>query len=170
MPRTTNLLRGDRSTIINTCKEMMNFSDFLVPDTYPVFMGHAQCVAYFEQYAAHFGLAPHIRLRTRVLSVRPAHDYVATGRYTVRFQTEGSTGPTEAVFDAVLACTGHHARPKTPHFPGLDRFCGRTMHTHAYKDPSGFENKHVVVVGAGNSGTGCPGGRHCRTGAHRGHL
>ena len=138
--------------MINTCKEMMNFSDFLIPEDFPPFLSHEQCIAYFEMYTDHFQLRPHIRLRTRVLSVRPAADYAATGRYVVRYRADGEAEQQDT-FDAVLACTGHHSKPKTPAFKGLERFQGRAIHSHAYKDQVGFEGKTVVVVGAGNSGT-----------------
>lgn len=52
----------------------------------------------------------------------------------------------------VAVCTGHHARPNFPKFAGQDRFKGRTIHSHSYKDHIGYEDKTVVVVGIGNSG------------------
>jgi dimethylaniline monooxygenase (N-oxide forming) len=100
----------------------------------------------------HFGLRPFIRFNTSVLSVRPAPDYDATGRYTVRCQEQGHA-PVDEVFDCVMACSGHHWKPRTPSFPGLDSFRGSTLHAHAYKDHRGYEDKHVAVVGVGNSGT-----------------
>ena len=42
-----------------------------------------QCVRYFEMYADHFNLRPHIQLNRRVLHVDKADDYAATGRYRV---------------------------------------------------------------------------------------
>jgi len=141
-----------RSTVINTCKEMMNYSDFLIPESFPPFLHHTQCMQYFEMYANHFSLWPHIRLNTRVEHVRPADDYARTGNYVVRYQAEGQLPATET-FGAVLVCTGHHSKPKIPHFQGLQNvFKGRVLHTHAYKDHRGFDGKHVVVVGVGNSG------------------
>ena len=68
---------------------------------------------------------------------------------------EGGNPEVVEVFDAVIVCSGHHWRPKTPAFPGLATFQGRQMHSHSYKDYKGFENLNVLVVGVGNSG-GCP--------------
>ena len=56
------------------------------------------------------------------------------------------------VFDAVLVCTGHHAEKNIPSFPGLDKFKGKVVHTHDYKDFRGYENKAVLIIGIGNSG------------------
>ena len=119
-----------------------------------------QCVRYFEMYADHFNLRSSIRLNTRVRLIKPAPDYASTGRYTAWYTTKDEP-EVEETFDAVMVCTGHHWQPRTPAFAGLDRFRGTTMHAHSYKDHRGFENKHVVVVGVGNSGT-CGFGRRGR--------
>ncbi len=55
------------------------------------------------------------------------------------------------VFDAVFICTGHHCDPHLATFEGLDTFTGTVMHSHSYKTAHNFEDKRVVVVGAGNS-------------------
>ena len=55
-------------------------------------------------------------------------------------------------FDAVVVSSGHHWKKRFPAFPGMDVFKGRQMHSHSYKDFTGFENLKVVVVGVGNSG------------------
>ena len=110
-----------------------------------------QCAEYFRLYADHFNLWPHIRFNTRVNLVKPAADYDATGRYTATYQ-EKDKAEVEETFDIVMVCSGHHWKPKTPAFKGLDKFKGTTMHSHSYKDQTGFEDKHVVVVGVGNSG------------------
>src|SRR5207249_7717596 len=44
------------------------------------------------------------------------------------------------------------ANPKTPHFPGQDRFAGRIAHSVAYRRPDGYAGRRVLVVGVGNSG------------------
>lgn len=138
--------------MINTCKEMMAYSDFPIPREYPPFPHNTQIVEYFKMYAERFGLRDRIRFNTTVDAVRPADDYAATGRYHVTFH--GADGaPKVDVFDAVLVCSGHHWKPRVPTFPGQDKFKGRVMHSHAYKEPAPFTDRNVVVVGIGNSGT-----------------
>ncbi len=51
-----------------------------------------------------------------------------------------------------MLCTGHHAHPHIPKFQSQDRYQGKLIHSHEYKDFSGYENQTVVVVGIGNSG------------------
>ena len=51
----------------------------------------------------------------------------------------------------MLVCNGHLTEPNKPKIPGLEKFKGRVLHTHDYKDFRGFEDKRVLVVGIGNS-------------------
>ncbi len=51
----------------------------------------------------------------------------------------------------VIAASGGFGRPWRPALPGLDRFTGSVVHAAEYRNPSGYEGKRVVVVGAGNS-------------------
>ena len=73
------------SLVINTCKEMMAFSDFPVPEDVPQFLTHANVLCYFRMYAVHFGLLPYIRFNTEVRHVRKADDYEETGRWVVTY-------------------------------------------------------------------------------------
>lgn len=62
----------------------------------------------------------------------------------------------EKVFDGVMLCSGHHAIPYVPKpWPGQEKFKGRILHSHDYKDYKGYEDKVTVVVGIGNSGGDC---------------
>ena len=56
------------------------------------------------------------------------------------------------IYDGVLVCTGHHAEKKMAQFKHMDKFQGKIVHSHDYKDFHGYEDKRVVVVGIGNSG------------------
>lgn len=58
----------------------------------------------------------------------------------------------EGVFDAVMVCNGHYARPRNPEVPA-DGFEGQLMHAHNYRNPATFAGLRVMVVGAANSGT-----------------
>ncbi|CAG8636990.1 4230_t:CDS:2, partial [Paraglomus occultum] len=64
-----------RSTVINTSKEHMTFSDFPIPEDWPPFLPHykvaeTNCILsprYYDMYADKFRLWPHIRFNTTVL-------------------------------------------------------------------------------------------------------
>ncbi len=54
------------------------------------------------------------------------------------------------IFDAVLICNGHYAKPFTPHIDGMkENFKGHIVHSIQHEDPSIFVNKTVVCVGGG---------------------
>lgn len=141
-----------KSTVINTSKEIMCYSDFPIPAEYPIFMHNRYVLRYFYLYAKQFGLLKYIKLQHEILSVKKHADFVNTGQWDLKVQDK-VTGKTEdLVYDAVLICTGHHADIHRPTFPGLDRFKGKVIHTHDYKNAMGYEDKRIVIVGIGNSG------------------
>jgi cation diffusion facilitator CzcD-associated flavoprotein CzcO len=133
-----------RSLHINTSRDVMQYSDFRMPDDYPPFPDHALILKYFENYVDHFGFRDAITFRTSVEAVRPADD----GGWDVTVSDAEGHRRTKR-YGAVCVANGHHWDPRLPNFPGT--FAGRTMHSHFYKTHAGFENKRVLVVGLGNS-------------------
>jgi dimethylaniline monooxygenase (N-oxide forming) len=108
---------------IDTSKERMAFSDFPMPDDYPAYPHHSQIFAYFQAYAAHFDLYPHITFGTQVAQVTPAPD----GGYRVITRSVNGDQPQTRHYRAVLVCNGHHWQPKMPEFPG--HFAGECLHS-----------------------------------------
>ena len=144
-----------RSTVINTSKEMMCFSDFPIPKEYPPYMRHDKIIQYFHLYAEAFDLYKHIRFRTKVVDLRKTFDFEASGKWEIVFQELNGKNPGEdkvEVYDAVMLCVGHHSEPSWPNpkFPGQDEFAGIKIHSHSYKDFKPFENKKVLVLGTSN--------------------
>nr|CAB3246574.1 dimethylaniline monooxygenase [N-oxide-forming] 5-like [Phallusia mammillata] len=143
-----------KSTIINTSKEMMCFSDFPIPEHFPNFMHNTKIVEYFRMYANKFGLDKHIQFKTEVVSCEFAKDYHETGRWIVRSKNIETKEEVVNLFDGIIVAVGHHAVPYLPlsSFAGFELFGGGHMHSHDYRNFNGFENKRVLVVGIGNSG------------------
>jgi len=55
-----------KTTVINTSKEMMCYSDFPIPQEFPIYM-HNKCVQkYFQLYAEEFDLKEYIKFSTQV--------------------------------------------------------------------------------------------------------
>uniref|UniRef100_A0A914XEZ2 Flavin-containing monooxygenase n=1 Tax=Plectus sambesii TaxID=2011161 RepID=A0A914XEZ2_9BILA len=135
-----------KSTVVNTSKEMMAYSDFPPPADWPNFMHNTYVNQYLHLYANHFKLVHHIHFNTAVESVERA----ANGKWWVAL----STGQQE-LFDGVMLCTGHHATPFVPNFKGLEEFEGRVLHSQRYRDYKGFEDKKVLIIGIGNSALDC---------------
>lgn len=141
-----------RSTIINSNKESMAFSDFPPPAHYPNHMHNVKLLSYLRQYADHFSLMQHIRFNTEVVQARRAADFSTSGQWLLTVRDRNTDVSTEQTFDALMVCSGHHADAYKPRFSGDDTFKGKILHSHDYRHFSGFEGKRVIVVGIGNSG------------------
>ncbi|XP_033727986.1 dimethylaniline monooxygenase [N-oxide-forming] 5-like [Pecten maximus] len=141
-----------KSTIINTSKEMMCYSDFPIPEQFPMYLHNKYVKRYFKMYADNFKLVEHIQFNTEVLSVKQAEDFDMNGQWVISTRDKKTKNEVTKTFDAVLVCTGHHACPNKPDFPGLSKFKGKVIHSHDYKTPNEYHDKRVVIIGIGNSG------------------
>uniref|UniRef100_A0A1I7TM90 Flavin-containing monooxygenase n=1 Tax=Caenorhabditis tropicalis TaxID=1561998 RepID=A0A1I7TM90_9PELO len=153
-PHKTELSTVMKSTVINSSKEMTAFSDFPPEDTMANFMHNREMCRYLKNYAKNFNLLKYIKLNHSVISIDRNVDYEESGKWKVRY-SDGEGNENEKIFDGVMLCSGHHAIPHIPKFPGQEKFKGRITHSHDYKDQKGYEDKTVVVVGLGNSGGDC---------------
>lgn len=131
-----------KSLHINTSKRRMQYSDYPMPEHYPDFPHHSQIAKYFEDYVEHFGVKPYIHFRTTVTAAEPLEG----GGWTITLH-DGSTHR----YRALLVANGHHWAPRWPEpaFPG--HFNGPVIHGHYYKTPDDYVDKHVLIVGFGNS-------------------
>jgi hypothetical protein len=130
-----------RNTHTITSKGITAFSDFPMPDGFPVYPGHSQVLSYLNGYADHFGLRSHIRFGDAVESLTRA----ANGGWVIR-----SSNGAQAWFQEVIIANGHNWYPRMPDFPG--EFEGKMLHACEYTDAREFADKRVLVIGAGNSG------------------
>ncbi len=133
------------NTYLISSKAWSEYEDFPMPQDYPDYPSHRQMQAYFESYAAHFGVTPRIRFLHEVTHVARQPD----GAWRVEFN-DASHAPQVEDYDALMVANGHHWNPRLPNYPG--NFSGTTLHSHAFKrlDES-WRGKNVLVVGAGNS-------------------
>ena len=51
-------------------------------------------------------------------------------------------------FDFVIVANNHFSVPHFPDFPGLDKFHGRAMHSHNFRDAREFKDKRVLLIGS----------------------
>ena len=56
-------------------------------------------------------------------------------------------------YDCLCVCTGTNTWASLPKFPGQEKFKGTLVHSEDYKKPDIFKGKHVLVIGAGESGS-----------------
>ena len=109
------------------------------PKAAPRYPSREQVVHYLHKYAREHKILP--RLGIEVRSVK---------RMGNCFAVDTSAGILSPLF--VVMATGCNSVPNLPSIPGLDSFCGTTIHASAYKNAAPYRGKRTLVVGCGNSG------------------
>ncbi len=94
--------------------------------------------AYYEKYEKEYDF-PIIR-PLRVDKVEENN-----GRFLIR--TNGVQFRARGIVNA----TGTWKTPNIPHYPGIEKFEGRQLHTNQYKNAEEFIGQHVIIVGGGIS-------------------
>lgn len=102
--------------------------------------GRDAVIDYLEAYVEHHGL--HINFGRTVERIDRDGD-----RWRVR------TSKGDLTSSVVVVATGYNNVPHTPAWDGLDTFERPVLHGSAFKNDEPFRGKHVLVVGAGNSGS-----------------
>ncbi|TRY75407.1 hypothetical protein TCAL_01616 [Tigriopus californicus] len=54
-------------------------------------------------------------------------------------------------FDYVVNCSGNFSTPNVPSFQGIEKFPGRVLHAHDFRDAVEFKDKRLLIVGASYS-------------------
>lgn len=136
-----------KGVILNACRDTSSFTDFpLDPKRYPPFMDHKLQLQYLQEYTDFYNIRPRVQLNTKVVRA----ESLANGTWRLEIQ-RANDERSEAIYDAVMACSGHYSIPNDPPFPGKENYQGDYMHSHWYRSPSKFEGKRVVVIGLGAS-------------------
>jgi putative flavoprotein involved in K+ transport len=128
---------------LHTVRDYSGLAYFPLPKSYPKYPSKDQYAAYLRAYAAHFDLTvvPHALARC----VRQEKNNGRT-RWSV------DTGSDTWFGRVVVIATGQYQRPVCPDWPGLVQYGGETLHSSAFRSGKAFQNKKVLVIGAGNSG------------------
>ncbi len=54
-------------------------------------------------------------------------------------------------FDHVICATGHFSTPNVPQFKGFDKFPGRILHAHDFRDALEFKDQDLLIIGTSYS-------------------
>ncbi|MEU4066192.1 NAD(P)-binding domain-containing protein [Streptomyces wedmorensis] len=140
---------GYRSLHLNTAKQLTGYTEFPMPDAYPLYPRHSEVAAYLRSFAEWAGVLDRIEFGVEVVSVRQEGDDAS---WTV--VSRGADGTLESRrFAHVIVASGHNTEPTLPKPapPGSDGFAGRILHSVDYQDGADFAGQRVVVVGLGAS-------------------
>ena len=110
-----------------------------IPRRFGQWVAKDDVATYLQLYARHHGIEPRFGVQVRRLE-RDGHGW--------KSETDGAPLQTRQV---VLA-SGYNREPVVPSWPGQESFPGQVLHASAYTSPESFRARHVLVVGAGNTG------------------
>jgi hypothetical protein len=119
------------------------FEDLLQPVSFPSFLNPAQMSRYLRAYAAKNDLTAHFQPHSAVRRAVPFDDGV--------WQVEFGNGRI-SVYRALITAHGLAGRPHLPTWAHDFPADVTVLHSSAWTDNAGLEGKHVLVVGAGQSG------------------
>ncbi|WP_334194372.1 flavin-containing monooxygenase [Pararhodobacter sp.] len=144
-------IEGPRSTMYETAhlissKRMTEFADFPMRAEVADYPSHREMKRYFRDFARHFDLLPHYRFGAEVLRTEPLGGPGEGWRVTWR----DAEGEHAEDFAGLLIANGTLSTPNMPAFKG--QFDGELIHSSAYKSARQFDDRRVLIVGAGNSG------------------
>lgn len=137
-----NMSSAYKSLFINTSRIRMQYSDYPMPENYPVFPHHTEIAEYFNNYVDHFNFRQHIRFNCSVTRATPLEG----GGWEITTHN-GAT----ARYRALMVANGHHWDPRWPDPPFPGHFDGDIIHSHHYRVPDPYVDKSVLVLGFGNS-------------------
>jgi len=128
-------------------KRMTEFRDFPMGDDVADYPSHREMKRYFQAFATHFDLYRDYLFNSEILSAVPVGEDGEGWNITWR---DGDGGTQNERFAGLLIANGTLTEPNIPAFKG--EFIGELIHAASYRDPHQFQGKHVLIVGAGNSG------------------
>ncbi len=74
-----------------------------------------------------------------------------TGMFSVTARDLKNDSLSTEDFDHVVVATGHFSVPNVPQFEGFDRFNGRVLHAHDFRDACEFEGMDILIIGTSYS-------------------
>ena len=87
-----------------------------------------------------------MRFNTKVVHIEKEGEKFAL--YALDLKTRTSQ---KEMFDNVIVATGHFSVPNVPYIEGIEKFAGRVMHSHDFREAREFTARHVLTVGASYS-------------------
>jgi trimethylamine monooxygenase len=90
----------------------------------------------------------YIRFNTAIRHIEYNED---TENFTVTAQDHSIDKIYDEEFDYVICATGHFSTPYAPEFEGFEKFGGRILHAHDFRDALEFKDKTVLLVGSSYS-------------------
>ena len=136
----------------NGPKECLEFADYTFEEHFdhPIASYPPREVLwdYIQGRVEKAGVRKYVRFRTAVRDVTYSDD---TGKFSVTSHELENKHTQSEEFDHVVVATGHFSIPNVPDFEGFDKFLGRILHAHDFRDAVEFAGKDILIVGSSYS-------------------
>lgn len=141
-----------RDLVTNSPKQLQEYPDFQLPPGIPYFQHHSQVLKYLQDFVEHFRLKEHMHFNSivKLVSRKPSSD-PRQPQWLIKTLNTQTLEENSSVFDAILICTGKYSTPFYPEFPQGKNFDGTIIHSHDYRYPETFKNKHLLLLGGSSS-------------------
>lgn len=136
----------------NGPKECLEFADYSFDrhfkQTIPSFPPREVLFDYITGRAKKKGVRKYIRFATPVRFVEFNSE---TKKFEITYEELKDRVTKSENFDFVVVATGHFSVPNVPKFEGIEKFPGRVLHGHDFRDAQEFAGKNILIVGASYS-------------------
>ncbi|MEL7463301.1 MAG: NAD(P)/FAD-dependent oxidoreductase [Pseudomonadota bacterium] len=93
------------------------------------------------------GVRDWVRFNHRVRDVRETAD----GKFEVTARDTKNDSENTEVFDYLVVASGHFSTPNYPYYPGFEKFGGRILHAHDFRDALEFKGQDLLIIGTSYS-------------------
>lgn len=136
----------------NGPKECLEFADYTFEEHFgraiPSYPPREVLFDYIEGRAKRAGIRKYIQFSTVVRNVSFSDE---TKRFTVTAFDLAKKSEQTSEFDHVVVAVGHFSTPNVPEFAGFQKFQGRVLHAHDFRDAEEMRGKRVLIVGSSYS-------------------
>ena len=136
----------------NGPKECLEFADYTFEEHFgkpiPSFPPREALADYVFARAKRSKLDRYVQLNTIVKHVEYSDD---DGNFKVTVRDRSVDVQHTEEFDYVIVATGHFSIPNVPHFEGIEKFPGRVLHGHDFREAREFRGQDILVIGASYS-------------------
>ncbi len=149
-----NLCHGSMYRFLwsNGPKEALEFADYSFEEhfgraiaSYPP---RPVLLDYLRGRAGKYAVRKLIRFNTCVRDVR--YDYGTEKFIVISRDGQNDTEKIEK-FDYLVVASGHFSMPNVPYYPGFEKFSGRILHAHDFRDARQFVGQEILILGSSHS-------------------
>ena len=131
----------------NGPKECLEFADYTFEEHFggpiPSFPPREVLTDYITARAAKSDVRKYVQFSTPVRSISYSD---SSQKFTVKSENLHTNTISSEEYDYVIVATGHFSVPNIPYFEGIERFPGRVIHAHDFRDAQEFAGQNLSLI------------------------